>query len=630
MAMSKFDLSAWARSETALAAKVPVKLMRGLLTRTANVPAGTTALLLAEDGSRRLYPAGEIVPLDGNARVLFVRTAPLSLTFDLPGLVSGDAVPLDATIRIGLQAGRHELDMLALDERLLVRDETADAEALRRALSTAVTDAVRAFFAGRPMAEIMGPSLRADLSAAVAEGAKAACLECGVSITGLEQADVLSPAWKERLAAEARSRKAVEDLRLAEEIERRRHEGRLAKVEQLERLASRLDKLREQFPGASLEALIGRVEEENRGELYDALLGLHPDAQPVRRLYVAVGRAVYGFDPPDWSKAADLLHPSPQLGMVRSVRLLPGPVGPGGESGPADLAVGCQFGVHVLPADGTPARDYPLPAEARRRNLKGGINSVCRSGSWLFASHSEVGLTAWNVAEPGREGFTVELGLPAAGSARGVSTDRAGRIVASWGATLLRLDPAKLYVMPRDPAAAAAAGQDPDESKTTVDGGRVDARRALELYTGSDEEITCLLAGETDLLAGTSGGRLLRWPADAPPGRAEEIDRSPHKVYSLGEAMLGGVRRLLIGDNGFSVRARVLGDHKESRFRLTAAPVCFVAGGSDYIFAVDAAQAHIFVWKATDPERTVADIPIRRMTQHSVKDIAVLLGPKRG
>ena len=609
MAMSKFDLRAWEQDESAFAAKVPARLLRGLLTRTLTVPAGTTALLLAEDGSRRPAPAGEVVGLDGVARVVFVRTAPLELGFELGGLVSDDRLLLDAVLRLTVQACRHEIDLLAIADKLLQRDDTADHAALRRALEPAVADAARTFFAARPMAEIVAAPLREQMEPAVREAVGKPAFEAGIEFVGLEQVVIESAGWREKLAAEQRSQKAIADLKLAEEIEARRHDGQVAKVERLEKLAARLNGLRSQFPGLSLENLIGRAEDEHRGELYDALLGLYPDAQPCRRLYVAAGRCVLTFDPPDFAAPAETLYAPPELGSVRSVQVLAA-----GE-GIFDLAVGCQFGVWFLPGDGTAARTYPLPAGARRKQLKGGINSVARAGGLLFGAHSEVGLTVWRPDAPDREGRPVRPGLPTAAAVRGAAVDDQGRLLVTWDRLLLRLDPARLAPSVRDP--------DRDGSDEPVD-----AAAALEVFDGSEAEITCLLPLEGHLLAGNAAGQLLRWDPAA-PGPAALLDRTNHKVYSLGYALLGNVRRLLIGDNEFCVRARVLGDHKESRYKLGQNPVCFVAGSSDHIFAIDAGQSHVYVWKATDPEKPAADIPVRRLTQHSAKDLAVLTGLPR-
>jgi len=92
----------------------------------------------------------------------------------------------------------------------------------------------------------------------------------------------------------------------------------------------------------------------------------------------------------------------------------------------------------------------------------------------------------------------------------------------------------------------------------------------------------------------------------------------------LAPVTLGNVNRLLIGDGGFAIRVRIADERRESRYRVSDTAVGTVAGSSDFLFGADVHGSRVFVWKTDDSDKPVAEIPVRRLAQHSIKDLAVL------
>src|SRR5262249_9818671 len=153
------------------------------------------------------------------------------------------------SVRLSVQASKHESDLAAVEEHLLQRDDTADKGAIRKALEPTLIDGIRTWCSTRPMREIMNARLREEIDQVASASCAKAALGYGVELCGVEHVTPESAAYREQLAAEQKTQKAIADLKLQEEIERRRHEGQVAKVERLERMAGRLNALKEQFPG---------------------------------------------------------------------------------------------------------------------------------------------------------------------------------------------------------------------------------------------------------------------------------------------------------------------------------------------------------------------------------------------
>ena len=608
MALNKFNLSAWSSNGTSFAAKVPAKLFRGLFTRSLTIPAATSALLFSDDGSRRLAPAGENVPLDGLSRIVFVRTAPLELVFQLGNLIGSDMLFLDLSVRLSVQASKHESDLAAVEEHLLLRDDTADKGAIRKALEPSLIDGVRTWCSVRPM-QIMDAAGCAEIDQVASASCRKVAFGYGVELCGVEHVTPESAAYRDQSAAEQKTQKAIADLKLQEEIERRRHEGQVAKVERLERMASRLNALKEQF----LRRQPGGADRPRRGGPARRLLrrpaGPVPRGPPLPAPVRRRGPVGAGVRPARLRAAGR--H------ALRPAAARVGALGAGAGRRRGRVRLGGRLPVRgVVPAwrrhPGANIPCRPMPGSGTSR---AGSTRVCRAGDRLYASHSEVGLCTWRLDGDGREGRLVRPPMPSAAAVRGVTSDPAGRVLFSWDNFVLRLDPARLDPAAHDPA--------------RPDGEAVDARQACDSFAGSDSEITCLLALEEHILAGTAGGRSSAGGRLARRRDAEELEPQHPQGVQPGARAVG--QRRAVADRRQQLRRPRPRSRRPAREPVQAHPVSGVLHGGEFGLHLRHRRrpgAHPLL-EDDRPREAGRRHPRPPVCEHSAKDLAVLTGPSR-
>jgi hypothetical protein len=137
-------------------------------------------------------------------------------------------------------------------------------------------------------------------------------------------------------------------------------------------------------------------------------------------------------------------------------------------------------------------------------------------------------------------------------------------------------------------------------------------------------EITGLLAWESALLIGTADGRVLRCePAD--PTAWRPLCRAEDAVTGMA-VLAAEPPRLVLADGGMGLRCRVLGEAAriETLYGAGDKRCRWVAVAGDYLYAGTADRTGVLAWRVGEPLEPAHWINVRRLTGHSLADLAVV------
>ncbi|MBN1417873.1 MAG: hypothetical protein JXP34_03805 [Planctomycetes bacterium] len=305
-------------------------------------------------------------------------------------------------------------------------------------------------------------------------------------------------------------------------------------------------------------------------------------ALPVPKLVAAAGRRVISIDPARTGPRARpeviaALEEGP-LGSLRSIRVAC-------DGADSWLLAGAQRGIYAIdPRNPSRRILFRMPSAPEGR---GGANASAIRDGFLYATHSEVGVARWPLADPLRGEVILADATRSASSVRGVQFDGAGRGVLAAGDRLLRFDPASC---------------------------RVEAP-LLRLHA---DTITTFAVAPEGILVGTRGGRLwwcapdcepASWPSRAGPItaiRIAERDEGRFAVVAAREPIVWV--RALAGDRAITFRSE--------------GTVVWVAASEGAVFGVDRFGLAIEVWRWERP-----DAPERRIrSEDEVRDVEILAG----
>ncbi|MGC4032138.1 MAG: hypothetical protein QM754_10480 [Tepidisphaeraceae bacterium] len=296
-----------------------------------------------------------------SGRVVF-RDGPTSLPVSIGNLRSADGHDVALHLRVSVRAVDRAADVQLFAEQFLTGRDSVAAEELAGHFRGALTSAAAEWVAAHAAADAVDRP--ADLAEHLRKQADAAAFGCGI--------ELVHP-WQ--LSADSVSLRAERDR---EQAQRRA----LAEAQHSARLA-------ESLAGAPVD----RLPSSDLAALLPSLLA----ARPAVDVLISAGPNLVVID-----AANDLrvIAAPPAIGPLRSVRQLnDGTIALGGTSGVAVLSSGFET-TRVLAGGGDSGRGY---------------NAVAGLPGRLFATHGELGLTAWDDAGNARVFAT-----PAA--ARGVVT----------------------------------------------------------------------------------------------------------------------------------------------------------------------------------------------------------------
>jgi len=584
MIATRFDPQSFFRHTDHVALHVAASEVFGLLKRSIDLPPQWAALVRRSDGDFDMVPAGRSVEGRDADDVVFIRVTPVDVSVALENLLSRDgfACTVDVTIRVGVLPERSEL--VSFHRTVMGSRRVAQASGLATFLEPSIRGALATCFQSNDASNLVHSA--ADLAASpILDALKGPCFTAGLVIDRSPVVRINSPAFRDLQEVRQKAETTKAEHEAARQVEQALARSREERLDQVTSLLTRLKELSAASPDAELPELIRAFAERDRGRLYDALFASEAPSVKTRWIIVAAGDELLFYDPRGSGSPVRSVQLSNVVGPARSVQTAIA------KDGGKKLLIGGSIGVSVFSIDRSePASSWPIADDPRPR---GGFNAVAMSGEHLFASHSELGLWHWNLHETssGRKLFP---SLTA-----GAKAVRDVQVGGDWG--FASIDHRVIRFSVNSPTDAVPH----------------------RVYSGAVGAITSLSATESDVLAGTSEGDVLRWAAgsDSAPTRIHTGSGRP--VESVKSLICGGVRRLFHTETSLFVYARVLDDSYVCRYEAGGQTIRRIEVAPDIIVALNELRDRLFCWEIGRPEKPFAAIQVAAQTGHSIQDIAL-------
>ena len=373
----------------------------------------------------------------------------------------------------------------------------------------------------------------------------------------LEHDGVLQTLEREKAKAQAE----LELTRLKTQVDEERSRGELRRVEDfLETLETAgIRDMFEQY----LDLLAGRGAARRKATAG----GLDADAADAatHRVLAAAGGAIVAFDPerPDGTGPVQTWQcRQAGLGALRSVRMV-------AIDGEEFLIGGAQGGCYLVPTTGPAGiRPFAFPDGLL---TKGGANSATVAGSHLVATHSEVGVVAWDLSHPETAGERICTHLTeGARTVRGAQTS------------------GDQCVLAVDDTVVAFHASKVGEGAPTV-------------YRGAQAPITALCATQSHIYGATAEGHVWRWAVGRTENPEPVLPRRTQAVTMLRTAVLNGEPVLLVASTVYGVLAVNLNDDTMWQYHAES-PIRWVGGAVDLVAGVDRDGHTVVCWEPSRPK----------------------------
>lgn len=601
--MARLTLSEFLNDRNLLAIKVSSSDLGGFFRKALTIPLHTAGLALYRDGSAAVVQEAQEVA--GHFDLVLAKRGEIHLKLAFADLRTSDGLPIAAACALTLELSVGRLDLFRDFCRSLFNFPGAyGIDDLRRHVEPEVRRVLSELAAAKPAAELHRSDRRESACAALGGVLERQLFDAGVRYGRLQSLSLDSPEAERRASAEKRrleeSRRDVEVMdrkeqkikRMAGILKDAQVQGVLAQVTD-ERLKGLLyAKLMEddalQITAEDLLSKASDCGEDVVRMIYRAMEGLlstgasvAPEEIPALkadRIYAAAGAKVFEIDPASLDVPRVHAFPEP----LRSVRAEETPDGllllGGSKQGVRSLLLGTGGAPELL--------HYPLPAG---RAVKGGINAVALTRHSLFATHSEFGLAAWDLREPGKAAALLHGELTAANrTTRAVQVDERGWLVFASGPHVYVADP--------------AGGQ------------------ARKYVSSIESPVTCVATAARTVFAGTESGAIVCWKVDA-PDQPVVLARKREAIVNLRLAKICGLPHLIYSAKDLALRARVIGQSLETSYESGGAAVGALDAASDLLCASDAEGRRLLLWKATSPARPERSIDVYKTADKPVLDV---------
>jgi len=633
--MGTLDITGFAASAEGVALKVDSASLPGLLRRSLTVPEGCVAWIRDEDGREAVLAEGE--SRAGTFTGVLVKTAELAVSFQIDALPCAEGHPVTTGVEVVLEVVPRAIELKVLLESLLRDRAEAGTQDLRAALLPHVRAALAFFVGARTSEALAKEDLRLVLDAHLKSELRQAAFQTGIDVkearhpsffceeyerrrareaealerarftelkAELEKNEVLKKREVEELARALQVEGVLKDMAQKTEVDKRRKEEDLKRYEALyeklgkddvkaliflledEKLKAELikslvergmteEQIRARRANDADAKLLARVEELSAK--LAALSGarerrIAAGGSTTRRVLGAYGKAVVAFDPAAADRRAGPVEvydfESRGLGYLRSVKTVVT------RQGPVVLA-GAQRGVYLV-KEGDPKSVKELRFR-RDPSGQGGVNACAYFDVHVYATHSELGLSRFD-ASLGTQEPLFEAVTSRNDSTRGAHVSNDGKLYFASGSEVFRADLVR-----------------PDQE--------------LAAFRGAGDSITTLVTTATEVIAGTRGGRILRWSATDPTAPRELHIRKAEAIYMLKIAELDGREHLLVGAKDHGLTAVSLETGRALDFR-SKEQIRWVDGASDLVFGVSRSGYVIHVWEAGRPEAEAFELRV--------------------
>jgi hypothetical protein len=575
-----FKLDDFMTDSQVLACVVRPQDIFSILTRRVTVPPECVTLVWGESPAPGFVPSGRNVEAEDCRKLLFVRTTPSTLNYELGALTSQDNYAIRVSVGLAVCAGSDRLDVLAFQKNLMAGIETLTADRLRHFCEPLVRRTVEKFVKTKTAADLLSTDASGAFDDIIAEEFKSLAFESGLALASAARFAAQSTDYVESqsLLKAAATRQSQRDLQ-----QQQRERDRQSQAEHLAHLSSTLEQLHSlaaKSPGTAVVDLIKTFSTAERGGLYQTLLSRQSAASRTRAVLIVAGDELLSLDPhaPDGPPHRQALSAS--LGPLRSVRV--------SQVGDENVRlIGARTGVHVL-KDGRP--DVESFAFVPVRELRGGVNAATLAGDHLFATHSEVGLIRWHLSEPKQVDMPLTDRLAGCKSIRDVQTDATRRIWLAADRQALALAPESCEVL---------------------------------VSLTAPTNVTALLVAEESVIAGLADGRIVRWLFGAFDAAETLRPACGRAVESLAWLQGGGAPRLIVGDRQPHLEMLVVGDAFSIEYRC-GQPVRWGHAAADWIVGVNDRRDQLILWRTDSPQEPDRVVNIGQLCGHSIQDVALV------
>lgn len=612
--MARMSLEEFTAGDATLAARFSSADLRGWFGGgTLEVPEGCLAFVTSPSKDVKVFSEREAV--EGDFSAVLVKTADIPLSIEAQDARSSEALRVDVSGILVFRFGRKRHDLEAVRDNLVGLSGKLSRSHLQKTAEGEISALAVKFVAERSAEELYEPDVAEEFFRHARTGLKRLSFRLGLELVRLEGVSFHSEKYEElrrdHIERQMEALKAEEAAKLekkkAEENEKVRELRRLTrekkllhkkKLEALE-LEARLEKIKK-YEEAGLDPDLALVEDEDELERIILYKKLPPEKikaleeaatrkgitrgkveNLTRRVFTAQRKTVVSYDPrlarPEAPREV-YDYSEKELGHVRSVRMAE-------VDGKPYLLAGAQRGVYVQELSGDyRLEEYKLPGECDSR---GGVNSACMTGEFLFATHSDYGLVRWPFGRPGHGRKAFEEIILRNAYCRGVEMDDKDNLYFTSGPLVLRTD--------------SSAEEEPVR------------------FESRGEEITSITAAHPRYLyAANAGGSVIRWEKDDPAHSRAEPVKKPGTVYSLNMLRTAGRCYLVIGSKDYSLT--VYDTDSEETYQFHAPERIRWAGcADDFLYATNRPGTSIFVWETDNPRRELLTI----RTDKTVHDLAV-------
>ncbi len=585
MTGSKFDPKIFFQGADNVALHVPAAELFGFLSRSLDMPSSWAALLHRNTGDHVVVSAGGVVEGDDLEDVLFVRVTPVEVACEETGILSRDQFACRADVRLRIAVIPERSEMLSFQQQVLGSHRVVQAKRIAQYLQPTIRTGLAKYAAKADAADVVSAQDAASATSALTQALQGPCFAAGLVLDGAPSVRFESNTLRQvqdnqqKAAVREAEHEAAQQLKAATERAQAEH------LDHLTVLLERLTQLATSSPDVELPELIRTFAEHERGELYQALFASQQAARRTQWIVVAAGDELLFFDANSPGEPTRRLKVTGDAGPIRSVQAV------SGANSQTHLLLGASTGVYRWPIDAT-SPDLTLLIE-NAPDVQGGFNATAMAGDRVFASHSELGLYAWDLAQSTSAKALFESMTREAKAVRGV-----------------RFFDGNLYCAIDDRVICWPADENGDQPR--------------HIYTGSTTTIASLCPTDEGLLAGNSNGDILYWKKgqDTRPERLHAgVNRAAESVWM---ASTNGVRRIVYTDTSLHVHAQVLGDSFSCRYEAGGQTLRRVELAPDMLVATNDLRDRLICWTPGDPTHPIASIGVSRLTGRSVQDVCLV------
>ncbi len=583
MASSKFDPTKFFASPEAVAALVDDAEIFSLLNRRITLPPDVTALVTRNGAGQVVCPPGNELDGEGVSAVLFVRTAPINLSWTFERVNTSDHFQAEVHVGLRVRPSGDRGELMSLGDQLIGSKRLANRLDLQEHLEPTIRNAVVRLSHDRTIESLARGG--DDIQNAIAEAVAGPCFEAGLLVEDQPTVQFASTAFDQVRRIEEQAVRKKHEHAVEQQLNSALSDARQEHLAEVEELLGRLKQLSDESPDVEMPDLVRSFSESQRGQIYEALFAASGRESLTRWIVVAAGNELLYYAPDSAESPARRVSMDGAVGLVRSVRASKN------DAGLNCLLAGAARGVYeVIDQDEPVITSYALALDV---DVRGGFNSAAATADRIYATHSEMGLVCWERSSPEVPQSLLPGLTESARAVRGAQVFD-GRIFCSIDQDVLALE-----------------ANDPTESSVRV-------------YRGSNSLITAICPTPTSLYAGNAEGQILRWPQDG-DAKAEIIHAGSRRpAESLHTVTAGGISRLLFTDTTTAVHARVMGDTFGCRYEAGGQTIRRVEVAPDWIVATNELRDRLLLFKPGKAAAPSSTISVARQTGHSIQDVCML------